>query len=119
MKLRIPLGCSAASHNGRAIEIDAEGCVSVEDHAAQALRAHGFILCEGEGEHVASVPDASEHPERPQVLEDEIEGLNRRSLFAFLKAKGVGVSLPVTNDELRALARQAIADAASDSHDDE
>ncbi len=39
--------------------------------------------------------------------EQDISGLNRRALFAFLRAKGVSVSLPVTNDELRAAARRA------------
>ncbi|MFZ3325178.1 MAG: hypothetical protein WA231_04485 [Methylocella sp.] len=39
--------------------------------------------------------------------EQVISGLNRRALFAFLRAKGVSVSLPVTNEELRAAARRA------------
>ncbi len=38
---------------------------------------------------------------------DIIPALNRQELFAFLRCKGVSVSLPVTNEELRALARQA------------
>ena len=37
-----------------------------------------------------------------------VSTLNRQGLFAFLRNKGVSVSLPVTNDALRALARQAI-----------
>jgi hypothetical protein len=39
--------------------------------------------------------------------EQDISGLNRRELFAFLRAKGVSVSLPITNEELRAAARRA------------
>jgi hypothetical protein len=39
--------------------------------------------------------------------EQDISGLSRRALFAFLRAKGVSVSLPVTNEELRAAARRA------------
>jgi hypothetical protein len=39
--------------------------------------------------------------------EQDISGLNRRALLAFLRAKGVSVSLPVTNEELRAAARRA------------
>lgn len=39
--------------------------------------------------------------------EQDISGLNRRALFAFLRAKGVSVSLPITNEELRAAARRA------------
>lgn len=38
--------------------------------------------------------------------EQDISGLNRRALFAFLRAKGVSVSLRVTNEELRAAARR-------------
>ena len=39
---------------------------------------------------------------------ERIATLNRQGLFAFLRNKGVSVSLPVTNDALRALALQAI-----------
>jgi hypothetical protein len=38
---------------------------------------------------------------------ESISALNRQQLFAFLRSKGVSVSLPVTNEELRAIARQA------------
>jgi hypothetical protein len=37
-----------------------------------------------------------------------ISTLNRQGLFAFLRNKAVSVSLPVTNEALRGLARQAI-----------
>ncbi|MGA7385082.1 MAG: hypothetical protein WBW81_10480 [Methylocella sp.] len=37
----------------------------------------------------------------------DISSLKRRALFAFLRAKGISVSLPVTNEELRAAARRA------------
>jgi hypothetical protein len=40
--------------------------------------------------------------------EQDISGFNRRALFAFLRAKGVSVSLPVTNEELRAASRRAL-----------
>jgi hypothetical protein len=39
--------------------------------------------------------------------EQDISGLNRPALFAFLRAKGISVSLPVTNEELRTAARRA------------
>jgi hypothetical protein len=39
--------------------------------------------------------------------EQDISSLNRRALFAFLRAKGVPVALPITNEELRAAARRA------------
>jgi len=40
---------------------------------------------------------------------EDIPVLRRRELFAFLKAKGVSVSLPVTNEELRATARHTLS----------
>ncbi|VFU10249.1 conserved hypothetical protein [Methylocella tundrae] len=39
---------------------------------------------------------------------ESVSALSRQGLFAFLKGRGVSVSLPVTNEELRAMARQAM-----------
>jgi hypothetical protein len=39
---------------------------------------------------------------------DPVTTLNRQALFAYLKRRGVAVSLPVTNEELRTLARRAL-----------
>ncbi|HTV32692.1 MAG TPA: hypothetical protein VME69_06270 [Methylocella sp.] len=39
--------------------------------------------------------------------EKSIEEMNRVELFAYLKARAVAVSLPITNDELRRLAHEA------------
>jgi hypothetical protein len=39
--------------------------------------------------------------------DDEISTLNRRELFAVLRTMGVPVSLPITNEGLRAAARRA------------
>jgi hypothetical protein len=121
MKLCVPPGCGAASHNGHTIEIDAQGCVDVDEEAAHALAAHGFIaLSELEGlEDVRPRSLSATEQARPLPPADHISQLNRRSLFAFLKERGVGVSLPVTNDELRALARAALAKAVRDSSADE
>jgi hypothetical protein len=38
---------------------------------------------------------------------DDISALSRRALFAFLREKGISVSLPITNEELRAAARRS------------
>ena len=43
------------------------------------------------------------------VTAESIDALNRPELFAFLKAKGVAVAPPITNDQLRAYAREALA----------
>jgi hypothetical protein len=108
MRLRVPPGCGAASHGGFAVDIGADGCVEVEEAAARALRAHGFAACEAELDDMPSSPDIA------QPVHD-IGRLNRRGLFAFLKAKGVSVSLPITNDELRVLALRAAAPDPSDA----
>jgi hypothetical protein len=42
------------------------------------------------------------------IKSDELTLLNRPGLFALLKAKGISVSLPITNEELRAMARDAL-----------
>jgi hypothetical protein len=39
--------------------------------------------------------------------EQDVSRLNRPALFSFLRAKGISVSLPITNEELRAAARRA------------
>lgn len=44
------------------------------------------------------------------VSEEDIDGMNRIELFAFLKAKGVAVTPPIKNEELRQYARMAVAD---------
>lgn len=43
------------------------------------------------------------------VTADDIAAMNRPQLFAFLKAHGIAVAPPVRNDELRAIARDALA----------
>ncbi len=121
MKLRIPPGCGAASHAGDMLAIDAEGCVTVEEEAARALRAHGFVLLSADEERSNAAPrtrSADAQSEKHDPPGDEIDRLNRRGLFAFLKVKGIGVSLPVTNDELRVLARRAIESAPCDPPDE-
>ncbi len=59
---------------------------------------------------LAAAPDTVILPDGTETggeQEQDISGLNRPALFAFLRAKGVSVSLPVTNEELRAAARRA------------
>jgi hypothetical protein len=96
MKLRSPFGCGAASHAGSSLEIDADGYVDVDDDVATVLLVHGF-------EPASKVIDDAARRERS---DDGIDQLKRGDLFALLKANGMSVSLPITNDELRRLARQ-------------
>lgn len=112
MKLRAPEGCSAVSHHGTEMVIGADGCVDTDDCTAAALIAHGF------SELSTEEPEKRDKPSRAaEKVVDAIDGLNRPALFAFLKERGISVSLPVTNDELRALARQALAAAARDGEE--
>jgi hypothetical protein len=58
----------------------------------------------------AAAPDAvilRDGTETGDEQEQDFSSLNRPALFAFLRAKGVKVSLPITNEELRAAARRA------------
>ncbi len=64
-----------------------------------------LIACEASGQPIEQTPDAAPATD---ISAQTLSALNRQGLFAFLKSKGVSVSLPVTNDGLRALARQAI-----------
>ena len=41
----------------------------------------------------------------------DVETMNRPALFAFLRAKGAAVALPIKNDELRDRARRAVEEA--------
>ena len=52
--------------------------------------------------------DASAHIAISDIGIEDIPVLKRRELFAFLRARGVSVSLPVTNKELRAAARHRL-----------
>lgn len=110
MKIWAPEGCVALSYQGRILTIDEDGSVDVEADAFAALGPHGFVPIP---------PGATPRPLEPVSQEGEarsasdlsdhraIESMNRLALFAFLKERRVAVSLPVTNDELRALARRA------------
>ncbi|MGH6851726.1 MAG: hypothetical protein ACREDJ_00705 [Methylocella sp.] len=67
-----------------------------EAHPSEELRAS----------LLAAAPDTVIPPDDTEPGED-ISSLNRRALFAFLRAKGVSVSLPITNEKLRVAARRA------------
>ncbi len=116
MKLRRPPGCGAVSHAGRLMEFDQNGFVEADDEAASALLAHGFWrVAEAEAknepaQYLENVVPISETPLSP----GRIDRLKRNELFALLKANGVSVSLPITNESLRALAQRFADDPAVD-----
>lgn len=113
MKLRAPDDCCAASHAGQIIEISEDGSVEVEEHLQATLISHGFAVWERQTgspsppESAQSQPRDSETrpaPEAAPAIDFDISTLGRRELFAYRKAKGISVRLPMTNQELRAAA---------------
>lgn len=60
--------------------------------------------------------DPNEEPELVEVdlsaTPEAIAAMKRNELFAFVKARGVTVSLPISNDDLRKLALEAVATGA-------
>jgi hypothetical protein len=110
VKLWAPEGCVTLSYQGRILAIDEDGSIDVEADAFAALAPHGFVSNPPDGtpQPVESIAQRAEAASASGLADDDrIESMNRPALFAFLKEKGVSVALPVTNEELRALARRA------------
>ncbi len=72
---------------------------------ADVVAAEGLQASLPATDHGTVIPPNDTEPGSEH--EKDIAALSRRELFAFLRAKGVSVSLPVTNEELRAAARRA------------
>lgn len=110
VKLRAPDGISSIVHNGTEIPVANDRSVEVDSHSAQVLKTHGFRAwasrCSTGSTDAVNVPDS---PQSSDERERDLSTLKRPALFAYLRAKGISVSLPVTNDELRAMARRASA----------
>jgi hypothetical protein len=127
MKLRIPKGCCAVCHEGQAVEIMEDGSIDVAEGVIPVLVSHGFKLwgCDGDcldsadahREEILSSAANKDLGKKAQAdgnMKKEalafaagaanISAWRRKELFAFLKANGVSVSLPITNARLRALA---------------
>lgn len=105
MKLRAPEGCASICHEGQIFIVEADGSIEVKKSIAAVLVAHGFSPWDG----------ADAVPEQPVATTSvDVEKFNRPRLFAFLRANGVRVRLPVTNAELRAAARKVVRAELSD-----
>ena len=91
-----PLGITSVSVAGVEYAV-ADGLVSVKPEHVAALADMGFGPAPVVVSAVADDPNS-------QPSED-LATMSRNELFAFLKAKGVAVSLPITNDQLRAIAK--------------
>ncbi len=103
MKLRVPCGCRSVSYDGDQLSIDSDGSIEADETAAGILVAHGFV----------AVPSSITVTDHDAAGRDEVATLDRRGLFSLLRSRGVSVSLPITNAELRAAARKALAGSAS------
>lgn len=89
-----PLGITSVSVAGVEYAV-ADGLVSVKPEHVAALADMGF----GPAPAVVAVDDPNSQPS------EDLATMSRNELFAFLKAKGIAVSLPITNDQLRAIAK--------------
>jgi hypothetical protein len=99
MKLRVPRGCGSVSYNGQLLSIDSDGLIDVDELGAGILAAHGLVPV-----HV------SETAKRLSGADvDDVARLDRSGLFSLLRSRRVSVSLPITNEGLRAAARRALA----------
>lgn len=101
IKLIGPTNISSLSIAGTAYDV-VNGAVSVKpEHVADA-KDMGFSVA----------PDVEDDPNF--VPSDDIASMNRNELFAWLKAKGIAVSPPITNDALRAIVRENSGDPDAD-----
>jgi len=103
MKLKAPVDCRSISIGSRVMIVDDDGCVEVDEPDAETLVAHGFTLTHNENPSSAGV-----------VSSIDVSTLSRRELFRVLKEHQVAFSLPVTNEALRELARQALKDSSGE-----
>jgi hypothetical protein len=90
----------AAPHSHRVLHLLERPRRTLDAVPAEGLRASLPATAPNTANPPGDTETGGEH-------EQDISGLNRRALFAYLRARGVSVSLPVTNEELRAAARRA------------
>lgn len=91
-----PAGISSLSVDGTDYTVEG-GKVSVKPEHVAEVKDFGFGLA----------PETNDDPNF--VPSDDVSTMNRNELFAFLKAKGVVVSPPINNDDLRKIAQETIA----------
>ena len=100
MKLRAPPGCTKVSHGGRVLTVEADGSLEADKATARVLSAHGFLPWQ----------EPSDVEATPAEADGVVDRLNRSALFALLRDSGVRVALPITNAQLRAAAKRALAE---------
>lgn len=90
IKMKAPVGVSSLSVDG-AEYLVSNGRVDVKPEHVAGAEQHGFVSI------------ADDDPNSAPT--DDIDTMSRNELFAFLKASKVAVTLPVTNDVLRSIAK--------------
>lgn len=112
-----PAGVPAViSHNGEQIAIPADGRELPDEIVEVFVGSHGFTLTDpaalGEGvkiiEKIVEVVKPENNDPNAGPESENIDEMSRKELFASLKALGVGVQLPKSNDDLRAILKQAL-----------
>lgn len=93
VRLKAPADHTSVSFQGVEYPVD-DGHVEVPETAESVLRSHGYVRPE-------DAPEAAEPSEDP-------DRMGRNEMFAFLKGRGVAVTLPVTNDRLREIVRETM-----------
>ncbi len=105
MRLAFPPGTGNISLGGVEVALGEGGVVEVPDHfAADFIKFHGA--------RDASVPEIVTEQAADGEPESDPDKMTRTQMFAFLKGAGVAATLPIKNDELRALVKEAIATAS-------
>ncbi len=94
------------SHAGRLYEVASDGSIEVgQAESLDVFHSHGFT--DWVEPPAAPAPKGEGPTDAPGPVADEFDGMNRNGLFAWLRAAGVSVMPPITNDELRAKCREA------------
>jgi len=109
---------ASISHDGHQIDIPAEGRELPDPIADVFLSSHGFVdkdpNAPQDGVKIVEKIVEIEKPENNDPASapasgGDVDKMNRAELFASLKAVGVGVQLPRSNDELRQILKDELA----------
>ena len=85
------------------------GDIDVPHDAIDVARSHGYVeLATLAGKNEAAPDGPNEAPST------DPEKMARNEMFAYLRAAGVAVTIPITNDALRAIVRDVVAKASDE-----
>jgi hypothetical protein len=95
-----------ASHGFTPIELPAPSKPSAPPATAPKEDAGGAQTGD-QGDEANQAPQEEAGFDAAAASAEDIDAMNRNELFAYLKARGVAVQLPIKNDKLRELAHAA------------